>query len=236
LRRIVGFEIDVKLESVYPFEETRPHEEDSCEETAQSKNESSNQNRKEEIRGLFVLGLLAVLSAIRIQHTEMIVEIGQTSIDIIPWINITIVLWSLYAFFMVLGLSEDLIGESISSSFRGTSKVFLGLNYALLIFFSLLVFVSGFFPRLPYVLVLLFALACYVASVRLRKQERPSRTELRNSWKSIKSGIPQMLMLAFTLCVFLTIFGVEKYVVPSFIVGCIAISLYIVLKEKVKSE
>lgn len=183
-----------------------------------------------------MLGLLAVLSAIRIQHTEMIVKIGQISFDIIPWIDITIMLWSLYAFFMVLGLSEDLVGKPISSSFREVSKVFLGLNYALLIFFSLLAFVAGFLPRIPIALFLMLILACYVASVRLRKQEKPSKTELRKWWKSIKSNTPQMLMLAFTLCVFLTIFGVEKYVIPSFIVGCVAISLYIVLKEKVKSE
>jgi len=110
-----------------------------------SKKKSSDDTRKEEIRGLFVLGLLAVLSSIRIQNNEMIVGIGQASFNIIPWIDITIVLWSFYAFFMVLGLSEDLIGKSISSSFREVSKTFLGLNYVLLVFLSLLTFIVGFF-------------------------------------------------------------------------------------------
>jgi len=236
LRRIVGFEIDVKLESVYPFEETRPHEENSTEEKAQSKNESSNQNRKEEIRGLFVLGLLAVLSAIRIQNSEMLVEIGRISVDIIPWIDITILLWSLYAFFMVLGLSEDIIGKSISTSFRGAAGVFLGLNYAILILLSLLVFVSGFLPRIPYALFLLLILAFYLASVKLRKRGRPSKAKVRDWWESFQSNTPQMLMLVFALCVVLTIYTHEEYLIPSFITGCVAVVLYIVLKEKVKSE
>jgi len=41
--------------------------------------------RKEEIRGLFVLGLLAVLSSIRVQNDEMMVSIGQISFNIIPF-------------------------------------------------------------------------------------------------------------------------------------------------------
>lgn len=198
-----------------------------------SKMKSSNDTRKEEIRGLFVLGLLAVLSSIRIQNSEMIVEIGQASFNIIFWIDITIVLWSLYAFFMVLGLSEDLVGKPISSSFREMSKVFLGLNYTLLIFFSLLVFILGFLPRLPYALSLILALICYVIITKLRKRKEPLEIKL-NIWKTIKSNTPQMLKLTFTLCVILTIFTLDEYVIPFFIIGCVSFVLFIVIKEKVK--
>ena len=176
-----------------------------------------------------MLGLLAVLSSIRIQYAELIIKLGQTPIDIIPWIDITIFLWSLYAFFMVLGLSEDLLGKPISSSFREISKVFLGLNYILLVFLSLLAFYLGYLPRIPFALVLILMFVCYIAITKLRKHEEPIR--LSSVWESIKSNTPQILLLIFTLCIIMTIFGNDEYLIPSFILGCVAITLYIVLNE-----
>lgn len=180
-----------------------------------------------------MLGLLAVLSAIRIQDKEMMVQIGQTSFDAIFLLDFTITFWSLYAFFMVLGLSEDVIGKTISSLSRETSKAFLALNFILLIVFSFLIFYSGFPTRLPWALVLILTLVCYKAISKLRKRKKPLELKL-NIWKSIKSNTPQMLMLTFTLCVILTIYAPDEHVIPYFIIGCVAIALFIVIKEKVK--
>jgi len=57
--------------------------------------------RREELRGLFTLGLLAILVVVRFQTEHLMVKIGQSSLALIPFINFTIVTWSLYAFFMV---------------------------------------------------------------------------------------------------------------------------------------
>jgi len=89
------------------------------------KKKDSDENRKEELRGLFTLGLLAVLVAVRLQNEKLMVTIGQSSLDFIPFVNMTIIMWSLYAFFMILGLSDDVIGENLAEMFRRLSKLFL---------------------------------------------------------------------------------------------------------------
>jgi hypothetical protein len=106
-------------------------------------------DRKEEVRGLFVLGLLAVFASIRVQYSSFMVQFGQLSLDIIPLLNVIVVLWSLYAFFMVLGLSEDIIGKIAAEAFRQNSKTFLLYNFLLL---GVLVAIFGIvgFPHMIY--------------------------------------------------------------------------------------
>jgi len=66
--------------------------------------QSKTELKREELRGLFVLGLLAILIVIRFQNEKLMVTMGESSFDFIPLITITIVWWSMYALFMVLGL------------------------------------------------------------------------------------------------------------------------------------
>jgi len=165
----------------------------------------------------------------------MMVDIGQISLDLIPLLDMTIALWSLYAFFMVLGLSEDVFGKALSNLSRETAKAFLGLNFLLLIFLSFLVFYSGFPTRLPWALGLILILILYRAIKSLRKQ-RKSLLKI-NFKKIVKSNILGLLMMSFILCVILTIFvRDEQQVIPYFIVGLVAILIYITIKEKVKID
>jgi hypothetical protein len=76
--------------------------------------EHSRETKKEEIRGIFVLGLLAVLASVRVQYSTMMVNIGRSSFEAIVFLDFTIVLWSFYALFMVFGLSEDMIGKTVA--------------------------------------------------------------------------------------------------------------------------
>ena len=165
----------------------------------------------------------------------MMVDIGQTSLDIIPLLDMTIALWSLYAFFMVMGLSEDVIGKVLSNLSRETAKAFLGLNFILLIFLSFLAFYSGFPTRLPLALGLIFLLLFYKAIKRLRKR-RKSLLKF-NLKKTIMSNIQGLLMMSFILCVVLVIFvRDEQQVIPYFIVGLLALLIHIVIKEEVKID
>lgn len=153
-----------------------------------SKKKSSNTNfRKEEIRGLFVLGLLAVLASVRVQNEEMMVSIGQISINIIPLLDIIIILWSFYAFFMVFGLSEDMIGKIASNVFREAAKVFLYFNFLALAFLSLLLGYFAFPTRLPWALGLLSILILYALVVKLREIRRKKITK-SNIKKKLKSS------------------------------------------------
>ena len=199
----------------------------------------SSKNRTEEIRGLFVLGLLAVLSSIRVQQSEMMVDIGQISLNIIPLLDMTIALWSLYAFFMVLGLSEDVVGETISNSSRETAKAFLVLNFILLMSLSFLVFYWGFPTRLPLALGLIFIFLFYRAIKKLRKR-RKSMLKL-NLKKIVKSKAPSFMLLVLWMIFVANVMGIifvpeEQLVVSYFASGLVAIIIYIVIKEKVKID
>ena len=66
---------------------------------------SKKEKEREELRGLFILGLLAVLITTKFQNEKLMVTIGQFSTDLIPLINITITLWLFYA---TLGSAEEL--------------------------------------------------------------------------------------------------------------------------------
>jgi hypothetical protein len=188
------------------------------------KKEISKDNLKtEEIRGLFVLGLLAVLASIRLQYDKMMVIIGQVSFDIIPFINLTIGLWSLYAFFMVLGLSEDVIGKAASEVFRGLSKAFLLLDFVILGAVSLLAFFWAFPTRSLWALGLILIIGLYVAYDN-RKKLKIEKIEID------KSGI----LIVFVLSVMFIIFFPDEYVLPFFLIGCVAIGIYIIVNEKIK--
>jgi len=195
------------------------------------KESSSSYFKREEIRGLFLLGLLAVLASIRIQNDKMIVSIGQASFDIIPLLDITIVLWSFYAFFMILGLSEDVLGEAISSAFRESSKVFLGLDFMVLGVLAFFLSYFAFPSRLPWALILLSILPFYFLIKRLSKLRKESpKFSLTNT---IRANIRPSLIFVFFICIIFIFFGSEEqYIVPSFLVGFVSIIIYIIMREK----
>lgn len=190
---------------------------------------------REEIRGLFVLGLLAVLSSIRVQHEEIWVTIGQASFNIIPWLDITITLWSLYAFFMVVGLSGDIIGETTSEISRELSKVFLQFNFVILGLLSSMLAYLAFPTRLPWALVLLSILILYVVIKRLK---RPQRKSLKLDFKKmVKSNLLRFLGIAVLFCLVIIVFSSEEqYVFPAFLAGSVITAIYIAIREKTRLE
>lgn len=114
-----------------------------------SRENLSEDTHREEIRGLFVLGLLAVLATVRIQNQKMMVTIGQLTLDAIPILDFTLVMWSFYAFFTVLGLSEGILGQAMTESFKGAAKAFLTANFIILAAFATLFGYFAYPSRLP---------------------------------------------------------------------------------------
>src|SRR4030042_3355009 len=115
---------------------------------------SSDKLRTEEVRGLFVLGLLAIMIVVRYQNSKLPVAIGSITFDLVPILDITIMLWSIYAFMMVLGLSGDVIGKPLADSFWEMAKTFLRFNFMLLAFLSTLLAYFAYPTRLPWIFVL----------------------------------------------------------------------------------
>jgi len=95
-----------------------------------NKNESPRDElRSEELRGLFILGLLAILVSYRVQNERIIVTIRRVNFNIIPLLDITIIFWVSYAFLMVVGVLEDIVGKTISRVFREFSVLFLTMDF-----------------------------------------------------------------------------------------------------------
>lgn len=198
-----------------------------------TKKESTSTHFKgEELRGLFVLGLLAVLASIKVQSNEIMVTVGQLTFNIIPFLDITIILWSFYAFFMVLGLSGDILGETTSKMFIETSKMFLQFNFIALAFLSLVLGYAAYPTRLPYALGLLSIFVFYAIAKKLNEfsKKKPRKLNLK---KILKANLLPLLGIVMLFCFVMILFGTyEIFVVPSFILGCVAITLYIAISEK----
>lgn len=70
-----------------------------------------------------------MVASVRIQNPEIMVLIEEKSYNVAIFLDVMIVLWSFYAFFMVLGLSEDIIGKNASSKCRETSASYLYVSF-----------------------------------------------------------------------------------------------------------
>jgi hypothetical protein len=191
------------------------------------------ETKKEEIRGLFVLGLLAVLTSVRVQYSKMPVTIGQSSFDVVVFFDLTILFWSFYAFFMVFGLSEDMLGKSIAEVCRGVAKAFLQFNFMMLSVFGLLFAYYAYPTRLPWALGLLGFFALLASFKRLRmRAKKLSKIELRRLLKSSLS--PLLILIFFFSLMFIMLNINEEVVIPSFVIGCMAVVIWFIIREKMK--
>lgn len=191
--------------------------------------------KQEEIRGLFVLGLLAVLASVRIQYGTMPLAIGGASYDVVLFLDSTIVLWSFYALFMVFGFSADMIGESTSKICRDIAKLFLQFNFIALFGLGLIFGFSAYPTRMPWVL----GLVAIFLGLRLfnrfqNRRKSPIKLNLRESLKSNKSPI-LILILSFSI-IFIMFGSSEYYTLPSFIIGCLVIVSLFLISLKTKKE
>jgi hypothetical protein len=165
----------------------------------------------------------------------MNVTIGQSSFDVIVFFDLTIIFWSFYAFFMVFGLSEDMLGKSIAEVCRSAATAFLQFNFMALSLLGLIIAYYAYPTRLPYVLVLLglFALLALFRKLRMHKK-KPIKTELRKLLKS--SLYPLLIIILFFSLMFIILSTSEQVVIPSFVVGLIAIISLFIVKEKIKAN
>ena len=195
--------------------------------------------KREELRGLFVLGLLAVVASFRIQNEELMIIIEEKSYNVVVFLDVMLVMWSLYAFFMVLAFSEDIVGKKSASMFREVSTNYLYFSFAMLGLLSILFALFVYPTRTPWALGFLLVLFAYWLirkSIRIRKSFKLSfKSGFKNLWKRVKGNLYQLLLSAFMVCFLLVMFGTyEEFVIPSFIIGSICLVSFLIVREKVK--
>jgi hypothetical protein len=136
---------------------------------------------------------------------------------------------------MVLGLSEDIIGKQASSIFREVSSTYPYLSFIILASLSV-AFAYILYPtRIPWALAFFPVLFIYWFVKKLRKARKPLRLDSKNLWKRLKSNLYQLFLSAFTICLLLIMFGTrEEFVVPSFIIGSVALVSFLEAKQRLK--
>jgi len=208
------------------------------------KSSSRSYLRREEIRGLFALGLLAVVASIRIQNSEITMMVDETSYNVTVFLDVVLLLWSFYAFFMVLGLSQDIIGDNASKMFQRLSTQYLYFSFVILGILGIALFYFMYPTRAPWAFVFPIASLGYwlIKRVYLRKKKlpkgwKPTKSDFvslfKNLGKKLKANSYQFLFSGFLVCFLLVIYGThEELVIPSSIIGSIFLIGFLIAKDK----
>jgi hypothetical protein len=210
--------------------------------------QSQSRFRREELRGLFALGLLAVVASIRIQSSKIMFTFGGISVNVTDFLDVVLITWSIYAFFMVLGLSTDIIGKKASEYFLKISTQYLYLSFVFVGLFSVIYFNELFPQRAIWILAYGGITIGYFLikwawsfSKKTRQLHRPSMSELTLFKKKLLPKLGKFLhsMLGgFFVSTFLFIlFGVyEELVFPFFIFGSICLLVFLIYRDLTKED
>ena len=109
-------------------------------------NKKIKKDRREEIRGLFTIGILAILMSYRLQDKELEFTYLEKSFNLTFLIDITIVLWVLYGICMIFSFSDDIFGEGFIIIFKNLGKYFMTLSLAFFIIISI-IFSLNIYPN-----------------------------------------------------------------------------------------
>lgn len=206
--------------------------------------QSEKVSRNEEIRAIFIFGLLAVFASIRVQYPTLTLTYPYGTINLVGILDIILILWSFYAFFMVLGLSEDSVGKTTAESFRGAASVFLRYSFIILgtflLPFGLIVY------GLRVILVLFIILAAVIVGLFVYFSKRPKPFHKRLSFQAlkeyIKSGkvkenLPSILGLVFLISATVVLnypeswFASSAIVLIAFAVAVVTVSFIIAFRK-----
>lgn len=163
----------------------------------------------------------------------MIIE--ERTWNVTVFLDIMLITWSFYAFFMVLGFSEDIIGKKSSSMFREISTNYLYFSFVILALLSILFVYSVYPTRTPWALGFLLIVSVYWLMRRLIRIRKSFRFSFGNLWKRMKSNLYQLLLSTFMVCFLLVMFGThEEFVIPSFIIGSACLVSFLIVRESEK--
>jgi len=108
-------------------------------------------SRREELRGLFIFGVLASLLAGREYYTAVKIPFGTVEIDAVFFADLILLLWGTYAFFMALSISDDVLPNflrPLSKIFATVASVFLMMGIIIITYLGVLFFLIGNLTKL----------------------------------------------------------------------------------------
>jgi hypothetical protein len=201
---------------------------------------------REEIRGLFTLGLLAVITTIRVQYQtrEITIPINGVQYVVTPFFDAMIILWSLYAFFMVLGISDDIIGEKASKGLRRISRYYLYFSFLILGIMAVAFYYTiyplqaiGLSVFAVALFIYWFAKQIYLLAKKIKERGLAVKSLPRKCIDYLKSEWYQFVGSVALVCLVLVVFGTHnEFIIPSSIIGSISLILFLIIRERIMRE
>lgn len=193
--------------------------------------------KNEQIRAIFVLGLLAVLASIRTQNGTLMATIGkQSPFDLMGIIDAMIILMSFYALFMIFGYSKDMMGESIANSFKHMARAFLVMNFALLVGIGVILGIAYYQNRLLWFFGVIAVPLAYSIYLEVKKW-RIKATKTIHSKEGRKSigFLALSLGLGFSMLE-IGYYSPEQFIPIFFVIAVVCIIILLYFSSKLKVE
>jgi hypothetical protein len=194
----------------------------------------SKNDKNEQIRAIFVLGLLAVLASIRTQNASLMAPIGKQSFDIIPIIDVMIFLMSFYSLFMIFGYSRDMVGENLANMFRQIARSFLIMNFLILVAIGVILSIAYYQNRLLWFLGILAIPVVYLTYRKLKTFKPKINLKSKKEKKSF--GLTMILLGLIFSVLEIIYYSPEEFVPFFFVLGAICMIIFLYFSSKKKSE
>jgi len=198
------------------------------------KEEKSEGYKIHELRGLYVLGVIAVLATIRfsVGENQIVMYIFGISVNLLTYIDPILVFWSFYAIMMVFGLSKDIIGDPVSKAIIEGSRTILALSLYLLAGLFVITIFGIFWNHLIFwcILFLLFLLFTPAIYKKIRSTKIPRyitvarETILKNAYALIITLLVILLFSDYKL--------EPIWIIGITVVGTIFFALYLYTRKK----
>jgi len=130
---------------------------------------SRRSEKKEDRKGILVLGTLATLLAAREYYVNEQITFGAIPVPIVFFANIILVLWGLYTFTAALALTEEWLPDSLCDILYSTSQAFFGIGSIFTIFLFIVFSILGYQGKILILLLPLFPFIIYFLLRNIKK-------------------------------------------------------------------
>ena len=114
---------------------------------------------REELRGLFVLGVIATLISARPYYESVEIPFGFIPVEVTLFADFILILWGLYTFFMAVSYSGDFLPGYLCDIYNRIGRVLFILGAFFTSYLSIILFIFGFINKLW---VIIYPLAPFV--------------------------------------------------------------------------
>lgn len=162
----------------------------------------SDEQRREELRGLLALGLLAVVW----QFQGLLEQLAKSETwywKIIPTVSYVLTFfWGAYAFLMILGWSDDMLPRSVCRELRWIAKGFLAASFAATIY----LFGAAFYDKYhdpALITMIATALVISISALPPEKLANLNETDMEQIKMPIRT---KMTVFALKIFLYVTLF------------------------------